>query len=259
MSQFPISVDLSPMLASLQQAVDEKVLPRLHQAVRAVAQQTQINWIEAVQRARLWQGERDDYALSIDMRMTGPFTAEVWSAYRHAEEIESGRPARDLKRMLDTSHKVRTTKEGKRFLIIPFRHNTPGMIAHANPMPDHIYAAAKELAPSRIVGQTRRLSGTGAMDIKTHKFLTVNQNLYQWGQKLKVDKSDKRYAGMYRFDTSAGRGRSSAYLTFRVMMEGSPGWIIKAQAGKWIAKGVAEAMQPLAEQAFNEAVRRDIA
>lgn len=266
MNQFPISVDLRVMLSHTQQLIDETVLPLLNQAVRAVAQQTQINWMEAVQRAKLWHGERDAYMQSIDMRMTGPFSAEVWSSYRYAAEIETGRPARDLKRMLDTSLKVRAAKDGRRYLIIPFRHSTPGNEAHGPSMPEHVYAQARELAPSKVIGQTRRVSGTGAMSVKTRTHLTVPQSIYSWGGRLPAGsmgpnqkgKTD-RFAGMYRFDAKTpGGGRYSTYLTFRTMIEGSTGWIVPAKPGLHIAQKVSADMQPLAEQAFQEAIKRSV-
>jgi len=59
------------------------------------------------------------------------------------------------------------------------------------------------------------------------------QNKYSWGQRLG--------AGMVRMDTSSGKQKSSAYLTFRVMTEKQHGkWIIPAQPGRFIAKRVAE-------------------
>lgn len=263
MAEFKISVDLSSVIDT-QRVLDQHVFPLLNQAVHAVGQQVQSNWIKAVQRAKLWSGEKDAYVASIKFQMTGPFSALVWSDYKHAEEIELGRPARDLKKMLDTSLKVRQSKQGKRYLIIPFRHNTPGHTATGPSMPQHVYDMASKLKPSHITGQTQRLSGTGAMDIKTRKHLTVNQNTYQWGGSLPAGmmgpnqkgKAD-RFAGMYRFDTTTpGGARHSSYLTFRVMMEGSSGWIIPPQPGLHLADTVAREMQPLAEKAFQEAIKR---
>lgn len=266
MAEFKISVDLSGV-ANAGAIVNQQVLPLLNQAVRVVAQQTAINWQEAVQRAKLWSGEKDAYAGSIQMKMTGPFSALVWTDYKNAEEIETGRPPRDLKVMLSTSLKVRTTKKGKRFLFIPFRHNTPGNDALGPAMPTDVYALAKEMAPSSIIGQTQRASGTGAFDMKSRQRLTVPQNMYSWGgslpaglaPKLKPAHKTDPYAGMYRFNTSTpGGGQHSSYLTFRTMMEGSPGWIVAAQPGLYLAKKTADEMQPLAEEAFGEAIRRTL-
>lgn len=281
MAEFKISVDMSGVAAGAN-ILNQQVMPLLNQAVRAVAQQTQINWMESVQRAKLWSGEKDAYSASITWQMTGPFSAVVSSNYRYAEEIETGRPPRDLKRMLDTSMKVRRTKDGRRFLVIPFRHNTPGNDAHAPAMPESVYALASQLSPSKIVGQAKRASGEvtslhPTWGMRTLKKQTpfashapskstylVARNVYQWGNKLPAfalaNKAEERkYGNMYRFDSrTPGGKRYSTYLTFRIMMEGSPGWIVPAKPGLFLAKKVADQMQPLAEQVFGEAMKRTL-
>ena len=288
MVQYKISLDLSAIAEAANSAVNEQVFPLLNQAVNAIAQQTRANWMESVHRAKLWSGEKDAYAGSISMQMTGPFSAVIESDYQHAQAIETGRPPRDLKKMLDTSHKVRRTKDGRRFLVIPFRHNTPGNDGLGPAMPQHVYDVASKLIPSKVVGTGLRRAGeiTSARigrgmtplgenrqrrspylsDIKTRGPVMVTKRNYQWGERLgagsmgpnprgKVD----RFAGMVRFDTSAGGKRYSTYMTFRTMMEGSSGWIIPAKPGLYLAKKVAEEMRPLAEKVFREAVRRSLA
>jgi len=265
MAEFRISVDLSAVIEEAGNIVNERVFPMLSQAVRAVAEQTTSNWIEAVQRAKLWSGEKDAYSASIKWQETGPFSALVWSDYKHAEEIEKGRPARDLKQYLQTSQKVRQSAAGRRYLIIPFRHNTPGSDGMASPMPESVYKVAKTLAPSRIVGKGKRQSGQFVP--KGGIPLMVPQNRYRWGEslpsghgrKLRSHHATDRYAGMYRFSTTTPGGkRYSTYLTFRVMAEGQQGWIIPPAAGLHLAEGVVKEMAPLAEKVFSEAIRREL-
>jgi hypothetical protein len=251
----------------MSKAITAEVMPLMKQAIGAIVQQTAFNWQEAIFRAKLWQGEKDAYAKAITWKWTGDLSAVVESSYQLDTEIENGRPARDMKKMLGTSLKVRVSKSGNRFLYIPFRHNTPGHNALAQAMPVAIHKLAAAMAPSRIVGQGQRLSGTGASDIKTKKALTVNQNKYQWGDKLPAGLSEKLkphhktdiHAGMYKFENNTpGGAKSSSFLTFRTMSEKSKGWIIPPQPGQAIAKGVVEKMQPKAEAAFAEAIRRSI-
>lgn len=52
---------------------------------------------------------------------------------------------------------------------------------------------------------------------------------------------------MVRMNTSSGNQRSSQYLTFRVMIEGSSGWIIPAQRGRHLAADIAREMNPIAQ------------
>lgn len=264
MLEFRIRLQLDG-LPAVRAAIYQQVYPLLTEAVGAVAQQTALNWQAAVRDAKLWVGEKDAYAASIQVKMTGAFSALVWTDYKLAQQIEDGRPARDLKRMLNTSLKVRTGKRGQRYLVIPFRHSTPGKNATGPSMPEHVYKAAKKLEPSSVTGMTTRLSGTGAMDVKTRQFLTVPQRVYKWGGRLppgmmgpnpkgKVD----RFAGMVRFQEPGKSPRYSQYLTFRVMSEDSRGWIIPAKPGLKIVKGVVDDMQPVAEEIFREAVKRSV-
>lgn len=270
-TDYKIVVDLTNILEATNQVINQQVLPLLNQAVRAVAEQTRANWTESVQRAKLWSGEKDAYAASIEMKMTGDFSAIIWSDYKYAEEIETGRPARDLKKYLDTSAKVRRTKDGRRFLVIPFRQNATGD-ALAQSMPPSVYEAARELTQSIVMGQRMRPSGEmtalhSKFGMKTLKrqdpFLSdigaksvylVAARTYQWGGRLPAS-FGPRYAGMVRMQESSG---GSQYLTFRVMREGSSGWIVPPKPGLFIARQVVEQMQPLAEKVFAEAIRRTL-
>lgn len=265
MAEFSINVDLSEVLAGFP-AVDKEVFPLLHHAVRAVADQVRSDWQESVARAKLWSGEKRAYIDSFSVRETGDFSVEVVASYKHAHAIETGRPAYDQKRMLDSSLKVRVSAKGKRYLIIPFRHNIPGASGIAKPMPQSVYDEAKNLAPSKIVGHGRRPSGTGAYGMQTREPLTVRERKYEWGSRLdsgmarklrRKHKSDP-YAGMVRFESGSGGEKRSTYLTFRVMSEGSRGWIIPAKPGLWLARDVAQATQPKAERAFQEAISRTL-
>ena len=277
MTQYTFSLDM-PSNDDIKKIVNGAVLPRITQAVHAIAQQARINWQDAVMHARLWSGEKAPYVTSIKVEMTGAFSAVVSSDYKYADEIENGRPPRDQKKMLDTSTKVRRTKDGRRFLVIPFRHNAPGGDALAHPMPADVYQMAKGLSASSVTGSGTRPSGevtilsrkTGMRAASTQTpFLShvksgghylVNKSTYAWGNRLTPamlhgqSKADqKKYAGMARFRASTG---GSSYLTFRIMMEGSTSWIVPAQQGQYLAKKVADDLTPLADKAVVEAFRR---
>lgn len=266
-----ISFDLGSVL-DISKTITAQTAPLLNQAVRAVAQAVANNWEGEVHQAKLWQGERDAYASSIDWEMTGDFTAVVRADYKHAREIEEGRPARDLKKMLGTSDKVRRTEKGKRFLVIPLRHNVKKLQAAG------LAGVAEALEASMVTGETTRLSGevthlspqTGMSksphqkpflsDRRTKAEARVAQNIYNWGSKLSSKQAgrNKWAQGLHRFDTSTpGSSKSSEYLTFRIMMEGQSGWVVPAQPGQYIAKKVVDAIQPKAEQAFAAAVKKD--
>lgn len=265
---FEIKIDLGELL-QIGPLAEAAVFRNLSAAVQRVAIAGAERWKEAVAHAPLWEGERRAYVDSIRWEMTGTYSAVIISDYKYVADIENARPARDLKRMLDTSMKVRRSKKGRRYLIIPIRHNTPGNDALAPTMPDHVYAQARQLAPSQIVAHGRRQSGTGAYSVKTRSPYLVMSRGYRWGgslpaglaPKLKPHHKTDIYAGMYRFDTKIPRssGRSSSYMTFRVMVEGAAGWIVPAKPGLHLAQTVADSLRPIAEQIFQRAVQIDSA
>lgn len=255
---YRISLSLGDQMG-ISAGINAALFPLVNQAVNGIAQATASRWVESVQRAKLWSGEKDAYAKTIAYRMTGDFSAVVESDYRYAQDIETGRPARDLKKMLNTSMKVRVTSKGTRYLIIPFRHNTPGNSAHAPAMSPAVHSQASALSLSKITGHGRRLSGTGAFNLKTQAPATVRQRSYSWGGRLTGAGIPRNQQGMVRMNTATGEGKkSSSYLTFRVMSENSTGWIIKAQPGQNIARDVAQEMQPVAEAFLSEAVKRSL-
>lgn len=266
MAEFRISIDLSSILADAGSVINEQVLPLVSQAVRGIAQQLQANWQESVQRAKLWSGERDKYASSITWKPTGPFSAVVESNYEHDEEIENGRPAYDLKQMLQTSQKTRQFKSGKRYLIIPFRHNVPEAEGGQN-MPAHVYAQAFQLSASTVIGQGSRPAFLVPAKSGQRQVMRVNQNQYQWGGRLPAGLTPKKkafhtteiHASMVRMDTKTpGGSRYSNYMTFRTMVEGSSKWILPAKDGLRIAATVTNDMRPLAEKVLTEALRRTL-
>ena len=92
----------------------------------------------------------------------------------------------------------------------------------------------------------------------------VASRKYAWGGRLTMGAlkgagldaaTARRYAGMVKFPDGSG---GHSHVTFRVMMEGSNKWVIPAQPGKFLARNVAQAMQPKAEAAFAAAVKKTI-
>lgn len=269
MSNYKLSVDLGSLFGANAQ-IAQAIFPLVGQAVRMVAEEGAFRWKSEVMKAKLWpDGEKSPYVESIKWQMVGPMAAEITTDFKLAGEIETGRPAKDLKKALQTSKKTRMAMGGphvgQKYLVIPFRHNTPsgsGEGAHAPQMPPAIYAKAKNLSPSFVLSPgtnkpSMRLSATGHL---------VPQHSYKWGEtlpgglapKLKPHHASDPYAGMSRFDTSTvvngKKVRSSTYLTFRIMGEWSNGWVIGPRPGLYLAKKVADELQPVLEEAVGQAV-----
>lgn len=248
--------------AALIQGLNLQLEAAISQAVQTVALTTQAAWQQTVlQTPGLWQPIKDRYAASIKVDYTpGRMAARIYSDDPMATPIETGIPARDMKRALDTSLKVRTAMGGKhagqRYLIIPFRHNTPGYVALAKAMPSDIYTQAAALEKSRVTGVYMAPSGLNASNVKTKGQMMTLRRTYKWGDRLGSGADvPRRFRGMVRFDTSSGKQKSSQYLTFRVMGEWSKGWIVPAQPGRHIVQSIAQQ----AQQMLNDEVAAAIA
>lgn len=268
--KFTITVDLSGVAVQASKIL-EGAMPAVEYAVMKLGDEAMARWKTAIMHSSLWQGDKEPYVNSIQMEKVGPFTVRVFSDYKNAGEIEEGRPAFDQHAYLATSLKTRIVKtgrnKGKRYLIIPFRHNTPGNVAHASAMPAAVYEIARKMKKSAITGQRLENNVHGRLNAKGF-IEQVVRNTYSWGGSLpaglapKANASNKtdRYAGMVRMQTSVGKKKSSAYMTFRTMMEGSGGWIRPAQPGLFLVQKVSQEIGAIAPQAityaFTEAAKQ---
>lgn len=247
MAAYRVTFDFGNLPARVQLALHQHA-PGIRAAVERTAAETQAMWQASVLQAPgLTAQQRDGYAKSIGYAMVGAASAVVTANDPLAGILEQGRPARDLKAMLQTSRKTRMVQHGKntgqKYLIIPLRHNTSGSSAHARAMPADIQRVAQAMGSSAIIGTSVRRSATG------HQ---VRQLQYRWGEHLPEGMAPKMakhhstdiYAGMVRMNTSSGKQKSSAYLTFRVMGEWQSGkWLVAAKPGLGIIADVQRAAQ----------------
>lgn len=259
MSAYTVSFDAASLIKGLNLHLEKAIA----QAVQTTAITAQAAWQQSIQQSRgLWTPIKDRYAASVKVTYDpGGMGATIYSDDPMATPIETGIPSRDMKRALDTSLKTRVAKNGKhagqRYLIIPFRHNTPGNTAHAGDMPAAVYAQAKSMTKSSVTRMSFRKNQIGVRGFtgaRTHQLLQVRSRTYKWGDRLNGPDIPKRFKGMVRFNTSSGGQNSSSFVTFRVMGEWSPGWIIKAQPGRYIVKGVSDAAQQMLKNEVTAAI-----
>jgi hypothetical protein len=241
MPNYNLTIDLAPLMMAMA-SVNKEIELRIAKTVADTANAVLMDWKERVLHAPgVWQQEKDDYANSIAIRPINDFEVEIYSDYKFAAEIETGRPARDLKRMLDTSTKVRVSvKTSQRYLIIPMRHNVSSM-------PQAVKSAAQAMTKSTVTSMTTRPNQIDTYDTKSRQKIGVSQRVYQWGSRMAAPKGSN-HAGMVRMNTSTGKAKSSSYLTFRVMTENSNGWIIPAKPGLFIVRTLVDEYLPKFEQ-----------
>lgn len=251
-------------------------LPNVQAAVAALARYGHARWLAYAQGEPLPGGGRmtprtGSYLRSIQLRATGPASYRVLSDAPHAAALETGVGERDMKRMLDSSIKVRRTKDGRRYLIIPFRWGTGtgsggGVSFGRQVMPSDIYEdLARHLEPSRITGHGRRVSGTGAWSPRTRAPLTVRQRAYHWGGRLTAtalveagasDRHVRRLQGMVRMQRKDGK--HTTYMTFRTMVEGGRGWVSPARPGLYPARTASQDVERKAGEVLRRALQADV-
>jgi hypothetical protein len=270
-TDFSIVVDLGDVLPP-GSSLTKDAFPNLSYAVQNLAVKAQEQWMRYARGEPMPDGRSigirsGGYLRSIQLRQVNDFAAEVYSELPYATALEEGMPARDMKKMLGSSWKVRVSKKGKRYLIIPFRHDTPGSV-QGNPMPQavHEWWKAPNREASHITGAHERVSGALGSSIATRRQMTVPGRSYHWGSRLSkaalqglgADQAQvRRMAGMVHFRNPESGGHSS-FITFRVMSEDSPGWQAPATPGFWPARTTSDQLRPIAETIFARALQTDI-
>ncbi|HET7675840.1 MAG TPA: hypothetical protein VFL54_09990 [Gammaproteobacteria bacterium] len=268
MSEFHIGIELDlPPNAP----VNAQTFPNLAYAVQQIAEMGADIWRgyasgKPLPNGRIIHARTGQYMRSISMRRKGDFAAEDFSELSYAEALEEGTGPRDMKKMLNTSLKVRISKKGKRYLIIPFRHGTPGAVGFRSTMPEPVHEMWRGMRASRVTGVRHEPNQLGVHHPRSKTPLLVTRRKYSWGDRMSAaqlrsagvrGRQLRHMTGMVHFKDPVSGGHGQ-YLTFRVMTEDSKGWITQGTPAYHPAKSTAEQLQPLAEKAFAEAVKRDV-
>lgn len=256
--QFGLPEGLERVLAL---AVDDAaaLFPNQQGAIEGLAHATYRKWQDYVSgREALPSGEKlranGEYARSLHLEsIQDGYT--VFNSSSQSDLIENGSPAWDFHKVLQTSKKVRRSKAGSLYLIIPFTHATPDTVIvgeASSTMPEDIYQEMRQKAQSFISGFS---TDSG-----------VRRNRYQWGgrlterdlERLGYDPSDtktQRMVGMVRF------GKEVGHVTFRVLSEkNKPGsWLMPARKGQHVAQAVSDWLQESYERVMEVALELDAA
>jgi len=259
------------------QALGENKLPATANAVERATGAVQQRWIDNAKGA--FHRTSGDYLQGIYDGLQYPYERDIYkgavfNTVPHADWVENGTPAHDMKKALFTSSQVRISAKGKRYLIIPFRHGTPSRGSHEGgvgqqratlrTMPQAIYAMAKNLNRSRMISARQVNNPVNGG--------TAIRYSYQWGGKLsgkaledagltdvgrRPHWKSSPYAGMVRFPRDKNTGQST-YVTFRVMHEDSTGWIHPGTPPMKLAEKTAREMEPVVKQIIEMGFDQDI-
>jgi len=247
-------IDLSPIASELE-LIKMKMELFANLAVKRVAGITAQRWMNMVKAAPgLAPYERAAYLDSINWDMVGNDSAIVKAEYDRANLIESGTPQFDMHEILKTSIRTKISNDGRRYLTIPMRHNTPGHSVNAPAMPPEVFTRAEKITMSSVTSTRNRVNGLASEHLRSrwlsvassrnargaetkNSNYVVPQNIYQWGGKLGVE-PNPHHSGMVRMlgGTDKNGRQSGQYLTFRTLVEGSAGWVRPERPGLWILR-----------------------
>ncbi|NUQ80847.1 MAG: hypothetical protein HUU10_04480 [Bacteroidetes bacterium] len=227
-------------------------------AVRLKAPQHASWYVPAIVRTPV---EAGDNIIQAETYVASPYD-------KRALRVEEGTATDwDMKaHFLATSLKVRVSKAGYRYLIIPMKHSAKSLQAAG------VYKQAKKLTPSFITGKRMEGSQQGAsgyaeavqqrdtgFNSAGKPVPSVRRYVYTWGGRL--ESQERHLNNLYRFGhTKTGGVQNSTYLTFRTMSEkpGSSPWIQKARPGMNVLKGVLDKNKNRIDGMIQGAIRHDL-
>lgn len=298
-----ITISLSQSATSMRQALANILAfdnaSETHAAVEEAGKLIQQEWLNLASQS--FAHPKGEYARGITEGMIYPFggnpmSVAVINQEPHAKFVEEGTSPYDMKKMLYTSHQVRISKEGKRYMIIPMTHQTPGNDATAPAMPRSVYSIAKNLVATRTVGSYKERSmQTRGLSLKekvlfgqTNKPQAISaagapmakRSSYLWGGKVMGMGDLGRRTQLnsqlsipgavaqpedYTWKTSPyenmykmGRSGHTQYVTFRTMSELSSGWISPGMPAMKLAERTANMVTPEVVRMVGDAFIRDV-
>jgi len=186
----------------------------------------------------------------------------------YAIVIEEGRPQLDMLPHYLVSSKTRVSKKGKPYLVIPFRHGTPGSVTFGSDvMPEEVHQVVK----SREFGASRRLPRI-YFSPNIHG-RPATRYTYKWGSRYSAGENQLmhipegknwasgKYEGMVKMERP-GSTRHMEYMTFRTASAESRlrdpnAWVLPAVTGKYVAETALNQMAPFIEESLMEGLRKD--
>jgi hypothetical protein len=235
-----VDVDLRQLAATLQAASPSGADVR--RLVRALGASARSRWIELAQDAL--KSTSRDYVQGIGQ----PVVAEDGHSVRLEltgqipNMVEQGWAAHDLRDTVLGGPATRVSKEGNRYVRVPFRHGTPGSSGRnvGKPMPRAVHAAAKALAPTLREG----LGRPGARSILEPQASTAHRlQIGMAGASKQVERilakkeqewhKSSVYSGMIREVAAYAKTQQNKFMTFRTISD-KPG----ADPRSWLHPGI---------------------
>lgn len=168
-----------------------------------------------------------DYVFGIQKPDVGPSKAVITLLGVLPNLVEQGFAGGDMRKYMLSGPRARIAKAGHRYLIVPFRHGTPGTGGRnvGRPMPPEVYAGARKLGatvsrpgeavggrPGRTVRYGERL-GPSSAGLKAAGRRILESKERPWH-------ATSIYTGMIREEKQFAKAtQTTGYMSFRVLSE----------------------------------------
>lgn len=250
-----IDFDLNYLLDLIDQLSEEKrglLYRRVEKAVENGADILISNWADEATVAL--PGSKGGYANSIFKEPQGWAHIAVINNHPAAVYLEKGIDAFDLKKMLQTSSKVKISKDGKRYMHIPFEHSREELIK-AGTDPREISGMKPSTRDPRAWGD--KLTDFGNVG-RRRKYFTPTRGQME-KQTVDYEWKISKFENTYKFEDTK-TGQTAGFKSFRTISENSDpmSWIHPGIRAMNIAGNAVEKTRPMFYRSISEVVERTL-
>lgn len=237
----PISIDLSELAKEFSLKQDQ--VDELGAVIAgSITDRIYYNWQNQAKRSL--RSTRDVYLKNLNIGQITPLRKFIILTGKLPNMLEDGVGAFDMKQSMLNSPKAKTSKSGKRYITIPFRHASADSLgensAFSDVMPPTVEAIVKRLQPKRTVlgaGFTMTSKAQAlSFDKIPKQFQIPNSrpavsNLNTQKSYSAYEHKSPIYEGMIREEKTYEKATQSQYVTFRRISENS-------DVNSWIHRGI---------------------
>lgn len=274
-SLLPEDHELQALVSSLE-LISYKAMPSTYRAFKMASSLVMYTWKSYAMGAPIPGGGKrlkkptGAYAKSIKVRTLTPFNREVYSDSPVAKYLEDGTKEYDMKkthpfgkrgRVVKKTRKDKNgkviSKEGDAYIIIPFRHGTPGSLSYVN-IPERIFQQIRQAIKNDEIMLSSIKKGA-RIKKPNYKGELIPRARYSWGTRI-YGTGMPNLEGMTIMDNSTKKYSRSSYLTFRIISVNSPAskWIQKARAAHHITKYVVQNTNEIVKEMIEAGLKKDL-
>ncbi len=191
-----------------------------------------------------------------------PLHIRVENHHKAAYYLEVGIDAFDLKKMLQTGHKIKVSKTGKRYIQIPFQHSKESIKQYGLSTEAEQLFATRRRNPTPQNPRTTEWGGrlkANNVGWRSKTFAVTGNLAKSMGQqtrKIQYTWKTSPFEGMVREEDKFKQ--TSGYFTFRTISDRSDknSWIHPGIEGKHIAENTVQVVKPIILASFADTIQQ---